>query len=379
MKFLKEIVIFLIIIWHASGAIAQINNTPFYDITKLDASDSNKLWLKINALGFTKNNEYFNDIADGYTLFGNQIAPVFTYQPLKNFSVSGGLFLRKDFGISGLQQVSPILRFTYHRDSLQVIFGTLNGALAHRLVEPLYDFDRFLVNPIENGLQVRYFKNLWFADFWIHWQRMIYEGDPFQEEVTGGLSLEREIRFENFSVFIPFQALVYHKGGQIDTSPASLETFWNSAIGVKMAGQSQSFFKKWESSFYYLHYKDFSNDKLQPFEDGEGYYFNGAITTKFDLQVMLSYWKGNEFISIMGGQLYPSVSSVFKDPDDIEKHRELLILRFSHDIHIYKGISLISRFEPYYDLGNKTFEFSHGLYVNYRQRIPLIKNVLKYK
>lgn len=374
---IKKIAITAFLLMVFLPAAAQIDNTPFFQVYQLQPQDSNKVFLEISALGFTKNNEYFNRIADGYTLFGYQATPAVTYQPLKNFAITGGAYFRKDFGSEGFFNVEPVFRFTYHRDSLQVIFGTLNGALTHRLIEPLYDFDRFLATPLENGLQVRYFKKSWFADFWIDWQRMIYEGDPFQEEVTGGLSLEKEFQLNEISLFIPLQLLVYHKGGQIDTAPNPLETFWNSAVGFRLEKTNDQFIKQWQASFYYLFYKDFSNTKLQPFENGQGYYLNGSLMTDFDLQVMLSYWKGREFISIMGGQLYPSVSSVFKNPDRVEQERELLLLRFSHNIHIYKGISLISRFDPYYDLQNETFEFSHGLYINYKQKIPLIKKVLK--
>lgn len=374
---LKKILSTLFFLLVLFSAKAQIDNQPFYDINKLQASDSNKLWFDINALGFNKNNEYFNDIADGYTLFGYQLAPLITYQPLKNFAFTGGAYFRKDFGTNGFQEIEPIVRFTYHKDSLQLIFGTLNGALAHRLIEPLYDFDRSLMDPLENGLQVRYFKKSWFADFWIDWQRMIYEGDPFQEEVLGGLSLEKEFKIDKVSLFIPLQLLMYHEGGQIDTDPDPLETFWNSAIGLRLQGTPKRNIKRWQTSMYYLYYKDMSNQKLQAFDDGQGFYANASFTTNFDLQVMLSYWKGEDFISIVGGQLYPSTSSVFKRPDRIERDRELMILRFSHNIHVFKGIYVVSRFEPFYDLRNETFEFSHGLYINYRQKIPLLNKVLR--
>jgi hypothetical protein len=362
----------------AFPVIAQLDNSPFYEIRKLNGADSNTLKLEIDALAFTKNHEYFNDIADGYTLFGYQFAPVVTYQPLKNFSVSGGIFLRKDFGNNDFKIVEPLFRFIYQRDSMQLIFGNLNGALAHRLIEPLYDFDRALVNPIENGMQFRYFSDAWWVDAWIDWQRMIYEGDPEQEEVTGGLSYEKAFFKESpVQLNVPVQALVYHKGGQIDTSPDPLVTLWNSAVGVKIGGSPSGFIKRWQGSAYYAYYKDFSHIKRQPFKDGDGIYINGSVTTSFDLQMMLSYWRGDEFISIMGGQLYPSVSSTFKKPYVTEEHRDLLILRFTHELHLYRGIYITSRFEPYYDFLNKTFEFSHGLYISYKQPVMLLKNVMK--
>lgn len=377
----KNILLFLVMVLASSMALplmAQLDNRPFYELRKLHEADSNSLKLEIDALGFTKNQEFFNDIADGYTLFGYQFAPMVSYQPLKNFSVSGGLFIRKDFGNEDFKVVEPLFRFTYQRDSLQLIFGNLNGALAHRLIEPLYDFDKALVDPVENGMQFRYFSDTWWVDGWVDWQKMIYEGDPLQEEVAGGMSFEKAI-FKNSPVqlYFPVQALVYHKGGQIDTSPDPLVTLWNSALGARIMGRSFGWLNRWQASIYYAYYKDFSHKKMQVFNDGEGIYINGSVTTSFDLQVMLSYWRGDEFISIMGGQLYPSVSSTFKKPFATEEQRELLILRFTHELHLYKGIYIASRFEPYYDLLNKTFEFSHGLYISYKQPVMLLKNVIK--
>ena len=77
---------------------AQLNNRAFEQELLITEADSNSLFLGVNSLGFSKNNEYFNDIADGFTLFGYQFNPYLSYQPLKNVRFDVGLYLQKDFG-----------------------------------------------------------------------------------------------------------------------------------------------------------------------------------------------------------------------------------------------------------------------------------------
>lgn len=357
---------------------AQLDNSAFITITRLEKSDSNKLALNLSVVGFSKNNEYFNRIADGYTLFGYQLMPTIQYQPRKNVALEAGLFLRKDFGNAGIREVEPIFRFTYEKEDFQFIFGNLEGNLNHRLIEPLFDFENYIQDPLELGIQARYFGDTWSADVWVDWRNMIYEGDPEQEEVVGGLSFRKELFNKNgLRLEIPIQAVVYHTGGQIDLNPNPIVIIWNSAVGAELSYSRDGLFNRFTGSAYYLSYEDYSPDERTIFSDGSGWMINGAVNTSLDLETMLSYWRGNEYFAPTGGQLYPSVSSRFDDPGYFERERELLILRFTHNLHLFDNVYLVSRFEPYYDLRNQTFEFSHGLYVSYRQPITLLKNVMK--
>ena len=79
----------------------------------------------------------------------------------------------------------------------------------------------------------------------------------------------------------------------------------------------------------------------------------------------MSYWKGNGNISEFGGRLYQSASTTVKNPNYIEKDRELLIIRHMSTFHLTKGVTLSNRFEPFFDLNKGTFEFSTGFYVHF--------------
>lgn len=362
---------FLIIAVHVS---AQLNNAAFDWSRHVEPADSGVFAFGVNTLGFTKNNEYFNKIADGYTLFGYQLNPYLSYQPFANARFDVGVYVQKDFGINRYEAIQPTYSFKYKKHDAYLIFGTLDGATSHRLVEPLYDFEKVLVDRLENGMQVVLEKDRIFIDGWVDWQNMIYKGDDEQEEVTGGVSLDYKIlNKENTTISIPLQGVVFHRGGQFDDNPNPLVTLWNSAAGINIVKRSTGRLQSFKFASYYLYYKDFSFEKRGIYEDGSGVYLNIEAKTNFNMEFMASYWRGHEFVSVMGGQLYPSVSSTFKKPNHLENIRELLILRVFHKIKIANNLELSTRFEPFYDLGNGKFEFSHGFYLNYTTNFKILK------
>ncbi|MDH5598071.1 MAG: hypothetical protein OEY34_03040 [Cyclobacteriaceae bacterium] len=356
------------------SAMAQLPNQAFYDSDSSTEAYHKNIFLKLNLLPFTKNNEYFNPIADGYTLFGYQANPSLVYGPTPETRIEAGVFLRKDFGAPGIYEIQPTFSFMVNHGFAKIIFGTLDSDLNHRLIEPLLDFEKTLVDPIENGMQIKMESESLFIDAWLEWETMIYKGDKRQEEMFGGISINKSLSRGNSKFEFPLQAIIYHKGGSIDANPNPLQTSINTGTGfvwnfTPRVDRSNQF------SFYYVYYKDFSKEKRQTFVDGNGYYFNLLHEFGPSIKLMLSYWKGNEFISLMGGQLYPSVSSRFKRSWEVEPYRQLIILRFFHEIKINEHLIITSRFEPHIDLENGNFEFSNGFYINFREKFPLWKNI----
>lgn len=353
---------------------AQLNNTMFDQRKAIDPADSNALFLGINTLGFAKNNEYFNDIADGYTLFGYQLNPYLSYHPTANFKVSAGVYLQKDFGGKGYVDIAPTFSLEYRHNDATLIFGNLEGGTSHRLIEPLYDFERVLTDRLENGIQYRVERESLFLDTWVDWQNMIYKGDPEQERIGGGLSLDYQImNADGLEVWMPAQLVVRHIGGQIDNNPQPLQTYTNMAAGLSVEKVMNGLVHSIRMDNYYVYYKDFSPERLHPFEDGSGWYINLGVKAKRHFEVMGSYWRGHEFISIMGGQLYPSVSSTYKKPNAVEEVRELFIMRLMYNLNIADHLVLSTRVEPYFDLQNQAFEYSYGFYINYSTDFFLLK------
>jgi hypothetical protein len=331
--------------------------------------------LGLDVLGFHKNNEYFNDIADGYTLFGYQLNPKLVYFPADFIRLEAGALLWQDFGTSRFHQVRPTFTLKLQKPHYQLLFGNLQAHVGHRYIEPLYDLEKVMLDPLENGMQLIWHRDKLWLDAWIDWKKMIYRGDPFREEIAGGLSAEQRLLQtpQGWRLSLPLQFTAQHKGGQIDTSPLPLLTVFNGAAGLRLQKKTDHFFwKGWRTENYYLVFKDFSNEYQLPFKQGQGLYLNAGIDTRVQ-NVMLSYWKGNGYITELGGKLFQSASTTLSHPDYSEKERQLLILRFSHDMQLAKDLTLTLRFEPLYDLTTPQLEFSNSVYLHFNTDFFLAK------
>ena len=350
-------------------ARSQLINSTFLNSRSIDPDRLGELYLTSDILMFTKDNEYFNKIADGFTLYGFQFSPYLTYYPSKNVRIDAGLYTQKDFGNEDFTTISPILTVMFKWGPIKQVFGNLDGSYNHRLIEPLYDFEKGLVDRQETGLQTIIENEKTFFDLWVNWETMIYKGENKQEEVSGGISFDYSFKSGPHQISIPLQLVLYHRGGQIDSSPDPIATLQNSAVGLNYSYffDEGSFLREIRSQNYYVYYKDWSPQKNQlAFEDGDGTYLNLTFATDIDLEFMVSYWLGKEFITIKGGQLYPSVSSTYKYPDYVEPRRELIIFRLMHDLHLSKDISWTTRIEPYYPFESGKWQFSFGFYLNLR-------------
>jgi len=350
----------------AYPSVAQLNNSAFMNVRSLDAERVHELYLDFDVLLFTRNNEYFNRIADGYTLFGFQFAPFLSYYASKNVRIDAGVYLQKDFGNNNFNTIQPILTVKFNLGPFQQLFGNIEGSLNHQYIEPLYDFERVMVDRQETGMQTKFVNETTFFDLWIFWETMIYKRDPNLEEVSGGISFYKDKWVGNHRFRIPLQFIAYHKGGQIDINPAPILTLWNSAAGLAYSYFFQNgWIKSIHADGYYVYYENFTPSNRLAFDDGDGWYTNVSINTKINLELMASYWEGNEFITIKGGQMYPSLSSAVHHEGNVEQKRELLTLRLMHNLKISDEIRWSVRFEPIYDFQNLRWDYSWGFYLNY--------------
>ncbi|WP_051359683.1 hypothetical protein [Adhaeribacter aquaticus] len=346
---------------------AQLNNSALLYSLPVKPEYKQDLRFGFRTLGFMRDNEYTNDIAAGYTLFGYHLNPRLVYFPAQNVRIEGGVFLLKDFGNPKLQQVQPTFTVKVQNQKSAFIFGTLEGNLNHGYIEPLLDFERVITNTLENGTQYLLKTKGLTLDAWIDWQRMLYRGENAREEIFGGITAEKKI-FETTSGWrlgVPLQFTAQHKGGQIDVSNLPLLTLLNGATGFNLQKKLQgNFFQSFTSQNFWVFYKDQSNVRQVPFASGQGLYLNAGLNTKA-VNVMLSYWDGHNYYAEKGGQLFSSASTTVKKPNYLEPDRRLLIVRFMRDFPILDNLSISTRFEPVFDLNNPQTEFSLGVYVHY--------------
>ena len=325
--------------------------------------------VSLNAFTFFKDNEYFNKIVDGYTLFGTQLNPQLVYYPTKNLRLEAGVFLWKDFGNPMLQQVRPTYRATWTVKNHQFIFGNTRAHLNHNYIEPLFNFERVMLKPLEEGIQYRHLGNRLFVDVWVDWQRQQYRYSNFQEEIAGGISSSYRLSSAAslWQVTVPFQFTATHHGGQIDTLNKPLQTLFNEALGLEVRRSLGR--RGWavRLNAYALGFQDHSFTFGQlPFKNGTAFYLNGTLETKYG-DAMLSYFEGEHFIAPLGGDLYQGLSRTVSDPAYTETVRRVLLLRLLRDFRISDAAALTVRVEPVYDFKSRKTDFSFGFYLNFRQ------------
>ncbi|UOR05435.1 hypothetical protein MUN82_21225 [Hymenobacter aerilatus] len=327
------------------------------------------LHLSLRSFTFFKDNEYFNPIIEGYTLFGTQLNPQLVYYPTSNLRLEGGVFLWKDFGNARVRQVRPTFRATYTKGNSEFIFGNIRPHLNHGYIEPLFNFERVILKPLEEGLQYRYASDMVGLDVWVDWQRQQYRYSNYQEQIAGGLSGSVRLTGNNspVAVSLPLQFTATHRGGQIDTINRPLQTLFNGATGIEarypLPTHPTTAFRV---QAYGTGYFDKSFTYQLPYRRGSGLYLNATAETRY-LNVMLSYWQGQRFLSPLGGDLYQSASRSVNSPTYTEPHRRILLLRLMRDFSLGEAAAITVRVEPVYDFQERETDFAAGIYLNFRQ------------
>lgn len=356
--------------------MGQADNTFFYDNYTLQPEDSGKLKLGIDINGFFRNKEFFNKIIPGYTLFGYQFRPSLSYYPSSYIRLDAGGYFLKDFGDKGFAEIRPTFAIKYFKNNFSLIFGTLEGAATHRLIEPLYDMERIIEKRIENGVQFKYVKQRIFADTWLQWVNMINFGDNEQEELNAGISFNYKLLDRpSFQVEFPFQFIANHHGGQIDITSKPAVTYYNSALGLGLdfLFDGDIFIKNIRSDNYFVVYYATDATPDMAFKNGYGIYFN--LTSEFKwLTFMASYWHGNEYLAPLGTPIYQSASVFYVDNLYTEPVRNLFLGLISIEKQMGGSLSVAFRFEPIYDIKNNRLDHLESLYLRFRNNFILKKS-----
>ncbi|MGN8058429.1 hypothetical protein ACTJKN_19255 [Pedobacter sp. 22163] len=373
---LKKTLLLIPFLFSAYFASAQFNQSAFENRIRPDSSLTNEVHFNFYNLNYVRNYEYTNDFHDGYTLYGTQLQPQIVYYAHPNLAITAGAFIRKDFGRNGISDAKPLFSVKYHKRNLTLIFGSLEGNIQHKYIEPLYDFERTITTPIEYGTQLLVERKKFTLDAWIAWQKMIYKGDPAKEEIIGGLSTESFlIKNDDWKLSIPAQFLAFHQGGQIDVlKEIPITTMFNGATGIKLHKDVNSNIKQVYTDNYIAVYKDFSPDKRRAYQGGFGLWLNAGVESKWG-SLVASYWKGNNFISIKGMPLYESVSDNLYSPGLRQSSRNIVSLRYAYQKELIPHLYLDVRFEPHIDLDHtdKQLQFNHSFFLTYKQDFKLFK------
>jgi len=343
----------------------------------LTEADSNKLLLKTDMTAFFKNNEYFSPVAEGQTLPGVAATFVLGYQISSRFKVELGAYAVKYSGRIPLVNLQSFVRLQYAiTPNFNMVLGNLYGGVNHRLIEPLYQWERqFTANP-ESGLQFVFHNKRWFVDSWIDWENFIQRGDPFLEALTFGTSVKRILTDDNsrFSLSVPLQLLIHHHGGQIDdTSDEPMIVLGNLATGLcTNLKTGDGWFKSVGLDVFAAGYRDrYSDEALRPFDRGWGIYPVLHADISF-FRCLIGYWYAENFYAFQGEPLFGSFNPF--NPLRQLPTRHLLTFKFAFEKQVLKGVSVGAYWESYTDLNLAQTDYSFGVHLRFNHQFLLKKD-----
>lgn len=301
----------------------------------ISAEDKGTLGLSIDNFSFFRNIETDGDVYTAYSLPGFRISPRLIYFPTSQIKLEAGLSLLKYWGAEkypnyAYQDIAEWKSDDYQRgfhltpffrahiqplSSIQLVFGNIYGGGTHRLVEPLYNRELNLTADPETGIQFLYNSSFAHVDAWVNWESFTFRTDTHDEAFTVGGSSQFNLipSGSDFYLDIPLQALVIHRGGELDSVAGNTTTKGNAAVGLKVGFRTgHPLFRSLNAEIYGLGYLAFDdNDEYLPFDKGWGLYagINGEIG---NLRLKLNYWRSANFVNIFGNPAFGNISYVHR-------------------------------------------------------------------
>ncbi len=340
---------------------AQIDQVWRYTYPEFVDGEDNKLFFRLENNNFFKNNEYFGDYTEGYTLIGYTVQPTFMYYAGSRLRIKAGAHILQYSGAAEFTKAVPI--FSVHtklNDHLSLIMGSLRGDVHHRMLEPLFNPENQYSRPVENGVQFLYNKNRTWFDIWLDWEQFIVLGDEKPEKFTAGISAEYDLSASesDWKFSIPFQFIATHLGGQISDYEERMQSLTNIATGLKMNKKvGDGFVQNIGFSAYGAIYKDLTEASGLPFSSGKAIYPVGELGLKHGL-FMLGYWYANNFVSPKGSALFQSISDY--NADLYQKERNLVTAKLIYTKDFLKKIHFSAVFETYFDVPSSQLEYTYG-------------------
>ncbi len=355
---------------------AQLSNDSLEYRLQPDSARTGAIDLSIHSFNYLRNYEFFNEFQDGYTLYGTQLEPQLVYYAHPRLVLSAGIHLRKDFGNEGIYKTYPLFSIKYGNRRTSLIAGALEGNSQHRFIEPLYDFERKITHPVEYGTQLVVNKPGLFLDAFINWDKMIYKPSGENERIFAGLSTDIGLlRKGRLKLSLPLQALVFHKGGQIDTLDKPIQTLINAAGGLRLSYKTDGFVRSISTENYILAFKDSSPDKQLAYSGGSGIYLNAGLDTRYGT-FAASYWHASQYLAVAGMPVFQSVSQKLNKEGYASKKRSLLFLRYAYQQMLVPGLHLDFRVEPLWDVSGQSsgkLDFYHSLFLVYKHSFRLAR------
>ena len=326
------------------------------------------LYFSFRSISFIRDDEYSNPIIEGYTLPGFFIQPEFVYAPAERLQLRLGAHLLSYSGTDRFTLVKPVFSAKWYiSPSAWLMLGTLAGSDSHRMSDPHFNKERLYNAYSEDGAQFRFMNEYIFSDAWLSWENFIFRGDTSREIFTAGESfrfhspgIRDHLWFE-----VPVQLQFKHYGGQISNYPQEVETYFNTAAGIRInldiGGRRFG-----TAALEALIFNNLMLTKNAPSGINKGYgqwyrfFYNYSV-----LFAEAGYWKGHNFYAPNGDFIFGSVSDHIDNlviPD-----RELVTCSAGVQYRPYRFMELYLAFDGYYDTGLKRFDTALTLHLRFNK------------
>ncbi len=339
----------------------------------IDTSEVKTLNFEFESMSFFHNTEYMGDIVDGYTWTGAWVRPKLSYTFSDKLKVDvGGHFLRYS-SRNEYTTVRPWITAEYKMfDQMKVILGNLDENNNHGLIKQLWEPERVMTDAPREGIQFLYNSKFIEINNWTSWEQLILRGDPYQEHFTFGLTGRGQIYSNSMTtVKIPVQLLIYHQGGEIDSSPLGVVTHLNYATGMETNFKvGDHFLKNIDFNMLWVGYLCPDGPAPYGYDKGHGYSVTLAGDTRFG-KFSLDYWNAYQFIAPYGKRIYMSVSD--RNIALSQQDRSQIAFNYMLRQPILKDIEFAFQGEALYDFMTTKFSFAFGYYLVINQDFFLKK------
>jgi len=265
---------------------------------------------------FFYNREYYNLIADSYTLAGQAFDLEVGTEIFPGWTLNGGADVLWYWGQNMYPYIKPVYYLEYRRPDHFFRMGTLDNSRLHKIIRPLMQSDR-LYRPdtrLETGMQYVYSTEKVETELWVDWHYFILPQDSLREVIQGGWRLQwHAVNKPQWKLRIPVQFLVHHRGGQINLWGSYNEDLNNLFVVAYGAVGAQLLIPhkqkgEWNVFGYVLgHYVNETNTEDIVFKTGKAVWLGGGWY-KNNLKLTLSYWQAWQFNAPTGEDIFQTVS-----------------------------------------------------------------------
>lgn len=325
-----------------------------------------KLYFNFRNINFVRDDEYSNPVIEGYTLIGYFIQPTLVYMPSQKITLQLGAHLIGYAGTNKFSLVKPVFSTSYNfARNFTLTAGTLSGSDSHRMEDPHFNKERLYNEYSEDGVQLRFLNDQFFSDTWLSWEHFIFKNDTAREVFTAGESFCWNSRVINdfLKIEIPFQLQFKHFGGQISNYPEEVETYFNTAAGIRMTALLPGM-KEADIGVSGLLFNGrcLTGNAPSRINSGYGEWFRLFMDYRI-VHIEGGYWRSRNFYAPNGNFIFSSVSDHLAGvviPD-----RRIITCSAGISAFPDRVVKFFLGFDGYYDTDLKRFDTALTLHLRF--------------